>query len=252
MILQLLASGSGGNALLIKNGEASVLIDAGLPARELLRRLKLAGAGDLGAIIITHEHLDHLRGAGPLARRLGIPIYINGPTHVAAWPILGRLPEVRRFDVGEPFEASGLSFLPFPAPHDAALPVGFVVEGELGIATDLGSLTPEVRERLSGLKGIIIEFNHDLEMLVNGPYPWPVKERIRGPLGHLSNGAAGRLLREVASPELELVILAHLSQTNNHPPLALDAAERALGERRPRLFAASQGEVSEPFNLNSP
>lgn len=235
---------------MIKNGKASVLIDAGLPARELQSRLRHAGAEELGAIIISHEHVDHLRGAGPLARRLGVPLYINGPTHLAAWPILGRLPEVRRFEAGEPFEACGLSFLPFPTPHDAAFPVGFVVEGVLGIATDLGSLTPEVTERLFGLKGIIIEFNHDLEMLVKGPYPWPVKERIRGALGHLSNEAAGRLLREVASAELELVVLAHLSQTNNQPPLALDTARRALGGRRARLFAASQREVSEPFSLS--
>ncbi len=158
---------------------------------------------------------------------------------------------MRRFEAGEPFEACGLSFFPFPTPHDAALPVGLVVEGELGIATDLGSLDQAVKEKLSGLRAIIIEFNHDLEMLIKGPYPFPVKERIRGPLGHLSNEAAGRLLKGVASRELELVVLAHLSQTNNHPPLALETAKLALGGSRARLFAASQWEVSEPFSLRS-
>ena len=225
-----LASGSKGNAIYIQAGETKVLIDAGLSGREIRRRL--AGIGvhgeDLSAIVVSHEHVDHTRGLGVLSRQLNLPVYINNPTlsHLKGKEIKG---DVREFESGVPFSVEDLSFQPFSVPHDAADPVGFTVEFEecrIGIATDLGFATRLVIERLKKCDLLILEFNHDEEMLKSGPYPWELKQRIKGRLGHLSNRQAGALLEEIHHGGLRHLILFHMSETNNHPQRATEEVSR--------------------------
>jgi len=226
-----LASGSKGNALFIETGAARILIDAGLAARELSSRLNSLGVDsrDLDALLVTHEHHDHCRGLGPMARRYQIPVYIH-PETMRALPNLGPVDDVR--DVSDSgFSFGAVSIRSFPLTHDAASPLGFVIdspEGRIGVATDFGIATRLVRERLQKCKVLVLESNHDEAMLRDGPYPWPLKQRIRSTHGHLSNVASADLLREVSWEGLEAVFLAHLSEVNNTPGLAEQSARQVF------------------------
>ncbi|MEW6263702.1 MAG: MBL fold metallo-hydrolase [Thermodesulfobacteriota bacterium] len=227
-----LASGSKGNALWVETGDGAVLVDAGLAGRELMRRLDAAGLnpGALQAILISHEHRDHVSGAGVLARRLRLPIYLNQATRRRAAFLLDHV-ETRDFRTGEPFRLAGLAIQPFSVSHDAADPSGFIFERQgvkLGLATDLGVSTSLVRERLAGCRGLILEANHDPQMLMNGPYPWEIKMRVKSRHGHLSNQDAAELLAQVAHAGLAHVVLAHLSEVNNRPELALAVVGSAV------------------------
>jgi len=230
----LLASGSKGNALFIETGHTRILVDAGLAARELSVRLNSLGVDgkELDALLVTHEHHDHCRGLGPMARRYQLPVYIH-PETFRALPNLGPIGDVR--EVPDAEFALGDSFVQsFPLTHDAASPLGFLIhtpEGKIGVATDFGVATRLVRERLRGCRVLILESNHDDIMLRDGPYPWPLKQRIRGNHGHLSNEASADLLREVAWDGLEAVFLAHLSEVNNTPGLAEECAREVLSQR---------------------
>lgn len=240
--LCVLGSGSGGNAIYISDGATSILVDAGLSAREIGRRLEERGirTASLSALLITHEHTDHVRGAERLCRRQRLPVFLTAGTLKAALP-LRELPEIRIFDCGRPFHLGTLTVHPFPISHDAGDPAGFVIGANgtrIGIATDLGIVTAVVREHLRGCRLLVLESNHDPDMLMQGPYPWFLKQRIRGRSGHLSNPDSGRLLADIAHPGLEQVILAHLSETNNTPEKALAEAGRALDGTRTRLRAA--------------
>jgi len=220
----LLASGSRGNSALIEADDCRLLIDAGLSGKETERRLATLGlAGeDLNAILVTHEHHDHVGGIGPLARRYDLPVYIDRQTH-AALPKLGIIEDLHHFIAGESFSFHGLSISSFSTTHDAVNPVGFTIEsseGKIGFATDLGMPTRLAADQLKQCRVLVLEANHDEQMLQDGPYPWSLKQRIRSRHGHLSNAEAGRLLEDIRWPGLEALFLAHLSEENNCPDLA--------------------------------
>ena len=336
-----LASGSRGNCTVLSGGRTRILVDAGLSCRELFRRMKLAEEepATLNAIVITHEHQDHVNGLAVTARKLGIPVYFTEGTHrawmrwlqprrqmsYAQWLEMVRkqaaerqaepeaevvendlldesnegsltplpvensvqtaaasldqlpdpscdtapdpasdasdgrppslkddptwLPAIEYFQPGEPFSIGDICISPFTIPHDAADPVGFVFSSEgvrLGFATDLGYIPPNVREQLRDLDLLLLESNHDLEMLRDGPYPWSVKQRVLSRVGHLSNDAASEFLAADYDGQATYIILGHLSENNNLPELARVAAERALLGRASllanRLLLAAQHE----------
>ncbi len=248
----LLASGSKGNSIFVEAGAVKLLIDAGLSAKELLSRLSVIGVEgrQLDAILISHEHSDHVRGAGALSRKLKIPLLVTDPTRRAGNALLGKT-TISEFESGSPFSFHDVVIDPFPTTHDADDPVGFIiecVEGRIGIATDLGIATRLVQEKLKGCRVLVLESNHDEEMLANGPYPWPLKQRIRSRHGHLSNTESAALLDETLHPGLEAVFLAHLSEVNNNPGMALKSAKMTIESGNvcsPRLMVGDQYRVSE-------
>ena len=250
----LLASGSRGNATLIEADGCRLLIDAGLSAREIDRRLREIDlcADDLDALLITHEHHDHVSGIGPLARRHHLPVYIV-PETAAAITRLGSIADLRYFSAGARFTLGNLEISSFSTTHDAADPVGFVIdsaEGRIGYATDLGLSTRLVADCLKRSRILVLESNHDEQMLRDGPYPWPLKQRIQGRLGHLSNRAAADLLQQLAWDGLEAIFLAHLSDENNHPELAQQEISRCLAAApgcNPQIFIGRQAKVSHNF-----
>jgi phosphoribosyl 1,2-cyclic phosphodiesterase len=252
----LLASGSKGNALFIEAGATKLVVDAGLSANELLKRL--AGIGvegaELAGILISHEHADHIRGAGTLARKLKIPVLISYPTHRESAVSFKRT-QVVEFESGYPFSFQDLLIDPFPITHDAADPVGFLIEsreGRLGIATDLGIATRLVQEKLRDCRALVLESNHDEEMLQNGPYPWHLKQRIKSRHGHLSNNDSAALLDEIIHAGLEGVLLAHLSEVNNDPAVALQVTRTMLDKQSacaPRLIVGCQYQASEVLTI---
>ena len=328
-----LASGSKGNSTVVTGGGTRILVDAGLSCRELFRRMKLAGEDPetLDAIIVTHEHTDHINGLVVTARKLGIPVYFTEGTHRAwlRWLTPRRqmtyaqwLEQVRRqaaerqaeadsaecdadcepeepgqpecetvetaqatmdaalecepkgesepeaavrlpsrkedpgwlscveyFQSGQTFAIGDIDVSPFTIPHDAADPVGFVFSAEgvrMAFATDLGYIPPNVKAQLKGADLLLLESNHDLEMLRDGPYPWSVKQRVLSRVGHLSNEAAADFLQNGYDGQAAYVILAHLSENNNLPELARVTAERALNGKASllanRLILAEQNE----------
>jgi len=338
-----LASGSKGNSTVVSGGRTRILVDAGLSCRELFRRMKLVGEDPetLNAIIITHEHSDHVAGLAVTARKLGIPVYFTEGTHrawmrwltprrqmsYAQWleqcrkqaaerqaeaetraegvdcapceldedlpeeelaadnaahppSAADELPDVRQdvrqmsddapsgppsrkdeptwlpgveyFQAGQPFEIGDIAVSPFTIPHDAADPVGFVFRAagvRMAVATDLGYIPPNVKAQLKGLDLLLLESNHDLEMLRDGPYPWSVKQRVLSRVGHLSNETAADFLENTYDGQAAYVILAHLSESNNLPELARVAAERALNCRASllanKLLLAEQNQPLE-------
>jgi phosphoribosyl 1,2-cyclic phosphodiesterase len=252
----LLASGSKGNAVFIESGESRILIDAGLSARELSSRLEGIGKSpeNLQALLVTHEHGDHSRGVGPMARRHRIPVYMHTDTR-RSLPSLGRLDELHEFESGDVLPVRDMRVETFQTTHDAVAPVGFTIEtseGKIGFATDLGIATRLVRERLKGCRMIVLEFNHDEAMLRDGPYPWPLKQRIRSNHGHLSNSAAAELLEELLWEGLEAVFLAHMSETNNTAELVLECAGSVLDRQNacaPRLILGLQDRAGVCISL---
>jgi phosphoribosyl 1,2-cyclic phosphodiesterase len=323
-----LASGSRGNSMVVSGGRTRILVDAGLSCRELFRRMKLADEDPttLDAILITHEHQDHINGLSVTARKLGIPVYFTEGTHrawmrwltprrqmtYAQWLEQCRqqaaarqaeadaaaaegepdevdlaaecdsagvdstqgsaaeasakaaeanphaavatvqkdptwLPSVAYFQAGQPFQVGDIAVSPFTIPHDATDPVGFVFQTEgvrMGVTTDLGYIPPNVKAQLKKLDLLLLESNHDLEMLRDGPYPWSVKQRVLSRVGHLSNEAAAEFLESEYDGQAAYVILGHLSESNNLPDLARVTAERALNGRASllanRLLLAEQ------------
>ncbi len=365
MRMTVLASGSKGNSTLIASARTRVLVDAGLSCRELLRRMAIAGEDParLDAILVTHEHIDHVCGVAVLARRLGIPVYFSEPTHrawvrmltprttmtYAKWldhlaaeklaraeqtakipcytvesdhapavllssqseaegpavalaippaqleaiasisaeaaPYTNRsddphttlelpveeecdptpektrqdptyLPAVEYFRPGHHFAIGDLEIDPFTIPHDAADPCGFVIAAEgirMAIATDLGYVPPNVKLALRRIDVLLLESNHDLEMLRDGPYPWSVKQRVLSRVGHLSNDATAEFLERDYDGGAHTIILGHLSESNNAPELARITAERAIGDRMTllgnRIVLAQQAIPLDPIQL---
>lgn len=243
-----LASGSGGNACYVEAGGARILIDAGLSCRQTLHRLRLVGVdpASLEALVITHEHVDHIRGAGAIARRLDLPIFINPATLRRGMKVLGSLGAPIPIRTGETIAIKDLLIETFTKCHDAADPMGLVISFDgvrLGLLTDLGRSTKLVEDRLRGCHAIILESNHDEGMLEGGPYPLELKRRIKGPEGHLSNRQAGLILRSLAHSGLGLVVLAHLSRENNRPEIALRSGREVLtrcGLRNTRVLVSQQ------------
>ncbi|OEU74574.1 MAG: MBL fold metallo-hydrolase [Desulfuromonadales bacterium C00003068] len=250
----LLASGSKGNAVLVESGDSRLLIDAGLSARELNRRLgMLQTDGDsLDAVLITHEHGDHCSGLGPIARRHRLPVFVHHKTR-SALRKPGRLDDCREFDDGCTIDFQDVQIETVSLTHDATAPVGYLIEssaGKVGVLTDLGLATRLVVERYRHCKGLVLEFNHDSQMLRDGPYPWHLKQRIRSNHGHLSNEAAAELLSDLVWDGLEGVFLAHLSETNNCPQLAEQSARQVLAAQNncnPQVIIGTQAQPSSCF-----
>lgn len=308
MRMTVLASGSKGNSTVVATSRTRILVDAGLSCREILKRMQLAGEDprSLDAILITHEHQDHVQGVAVLARKLGIPVYFTEITHrawlrwmhprkrmtYADWlrrrqqgaaegranlPLAdsaaesdvglcedptaeerdpAELPSVAYFEAGKRFAVGDIDVEPFTIPHDAADPVGFVFEGDgvrIGFATDLGYMPANARQALRRCDVLLLESNHDTEMLRDGPYPWSVKQRVMSRVGHLSNEAAAEFLERNYDGQATYVILAHLSESNNLPALARVSAERALCDRMSllanKILLAEQGQPLETIAL---
>lgn len=248
-----LQSGSNGNCYYVEAEGTRLLFDAGLSGRETKRRLAMHGlnVGDIDALIISHDHSDHARNAGVLHRMFDIPLFLSGPTLDTIRGKLGRLDGTEGFSVGDTLQFGPISVETIPTPHDAVDGTTFVVcanERRIGILTDLGHPFPELHDVIRGLDGVFIESNYDPEMLETGPYPEFLKSRIRGPAGHISNVEAAQLLEENASDRLEWVCLAHLSEKNNRPDLAIETHQTVLPARFP-LHVATRHEPSEVFEL---
>lgn len=228
-----LSSGSGGNSIYVESGVSRILLDAGLSVKELTLRLSSIGRKpeDLDAVFLTHEHTDHVRGAGPLARRHNLPLYSTEGTLRRIGPRIGTLPRWEPLRSGRSVIVGDLCVEPYTTPHDAQEPVAFLVHHDslkLAVATDLGHVTPLVRQRLKGAHALLVESNHDLDLLVDGPYSHSLKQRIRSDVGHLSNEACGELLASVVHRDLRRVVLMHMSETNNRPQLVEAMARQVL------------------------
>jgi phosphoribosyl 1,2-cyclic phosphodiesterase len=345
MRMTVLASGSKGNSTVISSSRTRVLVDAGLSCRELLKRMSIAGEDPtrLDAILVTHEHQDHIAGLSVLARRLNIPVFLTEPTHrawvrmltprttmtyakwldhvqrekearaasvaasapnsdlaaqlaeesqiiavIAAEAAANRsddsnaapelpidpdeedlcatpttkkaaptdLPAVEYFNSGTRFSIGDIDITPFTVPHDAADPCGFVFESEgvrMALATDLGYMPPNVKSALKRIDVLLLESNHDLEMLRDGPYPWSVKQRVLSRVGHLSNDATAEFLQKDYDGGATWIVLGHLSESNNAPELARLAAEQALGNHPTllgnRILLAHQAVPLEPITM---
>ena len=306
MRMTVLASGSKGNSTLVCSSRTRILVDAGLSCRELLKRMQMANEDPaaIDALLITHEHQDHVQGVAVLARKLGVPVYFTQATHrawmrwmmphkrmtYAAWLAQRqqdlaqrqaedagvvaeeedaacaeespkqedpcRLPGVEYFAAGSGFSIGDIAVTPFTIPHDAADPVGFVFEADgvrMAIATDLGYIPPNVKMAIRNCDVLMLESNHDLEMLRDGPYPWSVKQRVMSRVGHLSNEATSDFLQKNYDGNASYVVLAHLSESNNLPELARVTAERALRDRMSllanKLLLAQQNSPLDPICL---
>ncbi len=224
-----IASGSKGNCVLVTTSTTAVLLDAGVSMRSILDAMDEMGVSHdkLAAVVISHEHSDHTRSAGAISRKLKIPIYINRPTLAACGDRLGNVGDrLELFHTGSSFVIGDIQVEAFAASHDAAEGSNFCFypinnpERKLGVATDLGYPTKLSIMKLSGVSTLVLESNHDDEMLMNGPYDWHLKQRIRSQHGHLSNEQAVGLISSIMHPGLKYLILAHLSEINNHPDLA--------------------------------
>ncbi len=244
-----LASGSRGNAIYITDGTTGLLVDAGPSGIEIERRMSSRGLSseNLNAILVSHEHADHIQGVGALSRRLKLPVYLSRKTEKASF-IFQNIQNPNYFECGSSFKIKDLTIHPFSVSHDAEDPVGFTIQKDrlkIGIATDLGTATAMVIHHLKDCALLILEANHDPAMLINGPYPWPLKQRIQSRIGHLSNKESKTLLNEIKHDQLQCVILAHLSETNNNPQKAISTVGKAIQNYPAQLIAATQHSSSE-------
>ncbi len=251
-----LASGSKGNAIWIADARTQILFDAGLSGIEIQRRCHSKGLdpAQLNAIIVSHEHADHIHGVGVLSRRFHVPIYISKKTDKTAGHLLGKVRDIRHFDCGTAFSVNNLVVSPFSIPHDAEDPAGFTINSngmKIGIATDLGVATAMVKERLKACHVLVLEANHDPEMLIKGPYPWPLKQRIQSRTGHLSNADSRELLSDLKHEGLQHVVLAHLSETNNTPEKARSEVGQAINGAHTQLHVASQSVCAEIIQVDN-
>lgn len=223
-----LGSGSKGNATYVEADGRGLLIDAGFSGKEICRRLDAVGSSiaRVEGVLLTHEHNDHIQGAGVLNRKYKTALLANQGTFQAASPRLGQIEAFQPFQTGEQFSFAGFNIHPFAISHDTSDPVGFVVEHGgvgLGFCTDTGMVSRLLQQRLAGCHGLILECNHDLQMLADGPYPLHLQQRVRSRQGHLANNDAAHFLGDLLHDRLQHVVLAHLSETNNQPELALEA-----------------------------
>jgi len=226
-----LGSGSKGNALLVHYKQTLVMIDNGFSVRETEKRLAISGmsAQQISAILVTHEHADHVNGVGALARKYNLSVYTTRGTLDSGR--LGEIPLHKLFNSHTDFDIKDLSIQPFPVPHDAAEPCQFVISNgqrRLGILTDTGCSTPHIVESLSGVDALFLECNHDVDMLENGDYPYNVKVRVGGDYGHLNNLQAAGLLAKLDTSNLQHLVAAHISEKHNTPALARKSLSNAL------------------------
>lgn len=240
-----IGSGSSGNGWLVEHGTTRLLVDCGFTLAETRARLARLGLepDDLTAVLVTHEHGDHLRGVGALARRHRLPVWMTHGTHRAGRA--GRLDALQLFDAHRAFTVGDLQVEPFPVPHDANEPCQFVIgDGarRLGLLTDVGSITPHIERMLDGCDALGLETNHDSAMLANGPYPLRLQRRIGGDHGHLSNAQSAALLARLDTHRLQHLVAAHLSEANNEPQRARAALAGALGCAPAEVDVANQSE----------
>lgn len=242
----LLGSGSRGNGLLVECGPTTILVDCGFTLKETERRLARLGrvAENLCAILVTHEHGDHVDGVGPLARKYNIPVWLTSGTHAALGATrTDRLPQHRLFSSQDDFSVDGIAVHPYTVPHDAREPCQFVFSDgarRLGLLTDAGHITAHIETQLRGCDALILECNHDADMLSRGPYSESLKQRVGGPLGHLNNDASAALLVSLETGRLQHIVAAHLSEKNNTPWLVHSALGAVLGGEARRVEIASQ------------
>ena len=245
-----LGSGSEGNGLVVEAGASRLLLDCGFSLRDATRRLARVGldAADLAGILVTHEHSDHIGGVFSLARRFGLPVWITHGTFAAMRETdqdVGASVKIRLIHGEAVFGVGDLQVFPFTVPHDAREPVQYVLSDgarRLGVLTDTGCSTPHVEEMLSGCDALVLEANHDLEMLRRGDYPPALQARIAGRFGHLDNATAGQILSAIDRSRLRHVVAAHLSKQNNKPELARAAFAAAMGCEEKWIAVASQAE----------
>jgi len=250
-----LASSSSGNSTFIGTERTRILIDAGLSRKATFERLAAIGEdpGKLDAIVLTHEHSDHVAGLGLIARTLDIPVWMTTLTAPAiAWDDYE--PKLETFQAGSEFRIGEIDIRSFTIPHDAADPVGYCLRTQglkLGIVTDLGYIPDSVKFHLQGTDFLLLESNHDLEMLKVGPYPWPVKQRVMSRKGHLSNEVVSDFIAAELASSTRTLVLGHLSEHNNHPEIARMSAQEALDERRldTRLVVAVPRRQTAVFQL---
>lgn len=250
MKFSILASGSTGNAMVVENDKVKLLVDAGLSGKKIEELMveRQTTCNSLDAILITHEHSDHIKGLGPVARKYNLPIYANEKTWVELDKQIGKIDEDKKrvLHTGDSLDFDTLRVESYPISHDAADPVGYCFysgEQKLSLVTDLGYVSPKVREKVADSDVLILESNHDIELLRVGSYPWNVKRRILGDTGHLSNQAAGEALGELISSKTKRVYLAHLSREHNMLDLArltvnnvLEEYGISLADRKVRLM----------------
>jgi phosphoribosyl 1,2-cyclic phosphodiesterase len=230
-----LGSGSSGNSTLVSDGTTYILVDAGLSGRETVTRLRACGVEPekICAIVVSHEHGDHCRGIGPFVKNSNIPVFMTEGAFEKSGVKL-KAETLRPIIPGKGFDIHGICFTDFPVPHDAVDPLGFLIEKDgvrICVALDLGFLSKPVLERMKGCDAIILESNHDVQMLKVGPYPWSLKQRVMGRRGHLSNDSVAGFLTNDFDGKATHLMLAHLSQKNNDPDVARLSAQRALEER---------------------
>ncbi|MEF8715043.1 MAG: MBL fold metallo-hydrolase [Accumulibacter sp.] len=240
-----LGSGSRGNALLVEAGKTKVLLDCGFSARTATARLARLDAvpDELAAIVVTHEHADHVAGVFAFARNYQLTVYLTHGTYAAASRGRSTLPACRLIDGHTCFAIGDLEVRPFPVPHDAREPVQYAFsDGQhcLGVLTDSGSITPHIVDVLGACDGLVLECNHDQALLAVSSYPVRLKQRIAGRFGHLENGQAAALLRQVDTQRLQHLVAAHLSQENNRPELAARALASVLGCNEDWIAVADQ------------
>ena len=264
-----LGSGSKGNATYIEAGNTRILIDAGFSGKEIERRLAAIGVelSTLSSVFVTHEHGDHIRGVSVISRRFRLPVFATSATYAAAGRSLNNLFAYQEFSAGESFSFQDLQIHPFAVSHDAADPVGFIVSDGmriLGYCTDTGIVSKLMSHRLAGCHGLVLESNHDPELLKHGPYPQVLKQRVRSKTGHLANCDAAAFLQELLHEKLQHVVLAHISETNNSPGMVRKAVSTVIGMSHepgpagfdspgngfPKISLAPQGTPDELVDLS--
>ncbi len=255
MYFSVLGSGSNGNALYIESGKTSILIDAGFSGKELARRLTVHDKemDALDGLFLTHEHNDHIQGAGVISRRCRLPVYANEGTFKGSDKKLGKLHKRVEFETGKVVELQDLEVRSFAISHDTLDPVGYLIsDGRVSVAccTDTGKVSHLIARRLSGCNAVVLEFNHDPMMLKNGPYPLFLQQRVRSSQGHLANEEAAVFLQSLLHEKLRYVVLAHLSEKNNRPDLALKSAAAVMKhDHLCDLHVAAQNKPTKLFVL---
>jgi len=240
-----LGSGSEGNALLVAAGQTHVLMDCGFGLRDTLSRLARLGIApeQLSGIVVTHEHGDHIGGVAKLARKFGLPVWLTHGTLRSQTKAFSGITSLHEIGPQQAFAIGDLEIIPYPVPHDATEPVQFVFSDgarKLGVLTDTGSGTPHMEEMLSACDALVLECNHDHDMLMGGPYPYSLKQRVSGRYGHLSNAEAAGILSRLDKSRLQHLVAAHLSQKNNTPELAVQALCGAMDCTKEWVCVATQ------------
>jgi phosphoribosyl 1,2-cyclic phosphodiesterase len=247
MRFAILGSGSEGNALVVQAGQTCVLLDCGFALTETIARLARLGltAEQISGVVVTHEHGDHISGVARLAHQYAIPIWLTHGTRRAHSQALRGLPGVTEISPNVSFAIGEVEVRPYTVPHDAAEPVQYVFgdgAAKLGVLTDAGCATPHIEAMLDGCNALVLECNHDAVMLANGDYPYPLKQRVGGRLGHLSNAEAAALLARLDTSGLQHLVAAHISRKNNLPELARRALSGALDCAEEWVAVAAQDE----------